>query len=83
MTPRELWIFSRAFRDRIRGETKARQSEIYCLASLIRSMVWAKHPPRFERVFPDSAGKKEMTDEQMKLQVLALNAAFGGTVTEA
>ena len=82
MTPRELWIYARAYRDRIRSEARAKRSEIYALASLVRSMVWAKHPPRFERVFPEDVRRKEMTAEQMKQQVLALNAAFGGRVTE-
>ena len=46
-------------------------------------MVWAKHPPKFERVFPQDRKQKEMTEEQMMQQVLALNAAFGGRVREA
>lgn len=83
MTPKELWIWSRAYRDRIRGEARARRVDIYNLASLIRSMVWAKHPPKFDRVFPEDTRPKEMTAEQMKEQVLALNAAFGGRIVEA
>ena len=82
MTPRELWIFSRAYRDRVRSEARAKRAEIYALAALIRSMIWAKHPPRFERVFPEDMRQKEMTDEQMKQQVLALNAVFGGKVVK-
>lgn len=83
MTPRELWIYSRAYRDRVRGEARVKHAEIYSLASLIRPMVWAKHPPKFERVFPQDRKQKEMTEEQMMQQVLALNAAFGGRVREA
>lgn len=82
MTPRELWVYARAYRNRVRSEARAKRSEIYALASLIRPMIWAKHPPRFERVFPEDVRRKEMNDEQMMQQVLALNAAFGGRVTE-
>ena len=79
MTPRELWIYSRAYRDRVRGEARVKHAEIYSLASLIRSMVWAKHAPSFEAVFPHDSAKKEMSDEQMYAQVRALNRLFGGT----
>ena len=29
MTPRELWIYSRAYRDRVRGEARVKHAEIY------------------------------------------------------
>jgi len=83
MTPRELWIWSRTYRDRIRDEARMRRVEIYTLSALIRSMVWAKHPPKFDKVFPDNRRRREMTDEEMKQQVLALNAMLGGRVREA
>ncbi len=83
MTPRELWIWSRAYRDRIRNEARARRSEIYTLASLVRPMIWSKHPPSFERAFPEDVRRnKKMTEKQMLQQAMALNAAFGGKVTE-
>ena len=61
----------------------AKPPEIYTLAGLIRTMVWAKHAPAYESVFPETARKKEMTDEQMYAQVCALNKLFGGNTEEA
>lgn len=40
-------------------------------------MVWAKHAPSFESVFPDKA-HKEMTDEEMYNMARSLNAMLGG-----
>ncbi len=79
MTPRELFLWSAAYRERLRDEARAKQIETYNLAGLIRSMVWAKHAPSLESVFPNAVRKKDMTDEQMYEQVKALNRLFGGT----
>jgi len=79
MTPRELWLWSKAYKERLQFETRMKQRETYNLAGLIRTMVWAKHAPSFESVYPAEAKKKEMTDEQMYAQVCALNRLFGGT----
>ena len=55
-------------------------ANIYSLASLIRSMVWSKHPPSFDRAFPGAreTSKREMTDDQMFAMVKGLNALYGG-----
>lgn len=79
MTPVELNIYARADVKRRREEQKLSQANLYSLAALIRSMIWSKHPPSYEKVFPDEKAKaKEMTDDQMYATVRALNALFGG-----
>ena len=79
MTPRELDFWLQAWREHLEDEARAQRRNIYNLASLIRTMVWAKHAPSFESVFPHDRIKKDMSDEQMYAQVLALNRLFGGT----
>lgn len=79
MTPGELNLYARAYAARRKAEQKVSQANIYSLAALIRSMVWSKHPPSYERVFPDQAPKpKQMSDDQMYAMVKGLNALFGG-----
>ena len=79
MTPAELNLYARAYVDRRREEQKIAQANLYSLAALIRPMIWAKHPPSYEKVFPDNKPEpKEMTDEQMYAMVKGLNALFGG-----
>lgn len=80
MTPAELNIYARAYGERQTQAQRLRTANIYSLAALIRSMVWSKHPPSFERVFPDAKPQKseEMTDEAMYAMVKGLNALFGG-----
>lgn len=81
MTPVELNIYARAYADQRKQEQRLQVANIYSLAALIRSMVWSKHPPSFDRAFPDAkANKKQenMTDDQMYAMVKGLNALFGG-----
>ncbi len=81
MTPAELNLYADAYVERRREALRLEQINLYNLAALIRPMVWSKHPPRLERVFPQATRKepqKEMTDEQMYAQVVALNRLFGG-----
>jgi len=79
MTPAQLRVYADTYVDTVRLERQRDERRIYNLAALIRTMVWAKHPPRFEAVFPpDPAETEPMTDEQMYDQVKALNALFGG-----
>lgn len=83
MTPAELNLYARAYVRRREDEERICQANIYSLASLIRTMVWAKHPPRFEKVFPEKKRKREpMTDEEMYARVVALNRLFGGEEVE-
>ena len=81
MTPAELNLYARAYAEQQTQAQRLRVANIYSLAALIRSMVWSKHPPSFDRAFPDARGKKkqeEMTDDAMYAMVKGLNALFGG-----
>lgn len=79
MTPRELSIWAKAYLERQDAERLAEKNRIYNLAALIRTMVWAKRPPSFEQVFPETAAPpKAMDDEEMFARVRSLNALFGG-----
>lgn len=82
MTPAELNIYARAYGEQQTQTQRLRSANIYSLAVLIRSMVWSKHPPSFDRAFPDTKAKtkkqEEMTDDAMYAMVKGLNALFGG-----
>ena len=82
MTPVELNIYARAYGERLKQEQRLQTANIYSLAALIRTMVWGKHPPSFERAFPgvknDTKQHEEMTDDQMYAMVKGLNALYGG-----
>ena len=78
MTPRELTYWLQAWREKMEDEARTQRRNTYNLASLIRVMVWAKHPPSYESAFPSDNTPKEMSDEQMYAQVRALNKLFGG-----
>lgn len=80
MTPVELNIYARAYVSRRKEEQQITQANLYSHAALIRAMIWSKHPPSFERVYPDSQPKQQdqMTDDQMYAMVKGLNALFGG-----
>ena len=69
--------------DREQTQTESERKRDYNLAVMVRAAVGAKRMPDYNRFFPEGAGqgeKKSMSDEQMYQQVLALNAALGGTV---
>lgn len=79
MTPVELNLYAEAYGARQERRQKLAQANIYALATLIRSMVWAKKPPSYEESFPEhSSAGETMTDEQMYTMVRGLNALFGG-----
>ena len=77
MTPRELRIWADAFLERQKQKQHERKTAIYNLAGITRAMIWSKHPPRYEDVFPEKAGP--MDDDQMFKTAQALNRLFGGT----
>lgn len=77
MTPAELNLYANTCAERRKAEQRLTQANIYSLAALIRPMIWAKHPPSFDRVFPEER-RGRMTDEQMYAMVKGLNALFGG-----
>lgn len=80
MTPVELNIYARAYAARHKDEQRLTQANMYSHAALMRSMIWSKHPPSFERVFADSQPRQteQMTDEQLFAMVQSLNALYGG-----
>lgn len=79
MTPAALNLYAQAYAKRRRDEQKLTQVNLYSLAALIRPMVWSKHPPSYERAYPEKkSDPEEMTDEQMYAVVRGLNALFGG-----
>lgn len=79
MTPAELHLYARAWAERRKAEQEAAQVNLYSLAALIRPMIWAKHPPSYERVFPVQTPEPQtQTDDEMYAMVRGLNALFGG-----
>lgn len=80
MTPVQLNLYARAWAERRQEEQRLAQVNLYSLSALIRSMVWSKHPPSFERAFPEHGQKQgAMDDGQLYETVKGLNALFGGT----
>ena len=80
MTPRELAI-------RVQGEQMKTQNQWTLMveqALLISRWVWKKRISHSEiekiTIIEKREKKKEMTDDEMLLQVKALNALFGGEV---
>ena len=83
MTPAAFRAYVQGCADREQTKTEYERHRDYNLAVLVRAAVGAKRMPDYHRFFPEGAGqseKKPMSDEQMYQQVLALNAALGGTV---
>lgn len=78
MTPRELLWLVDEYQKRNKDDAKISRSKLYTLAALVRTMIWSKRPPKYERVFPEDREKKEMTDDELYAQARALNALFGG-----
>ena len=60
------------------ADVREGRARIYGLAAAVRAMIWSKHPPSYERMFPKDRERKKMTDDEMYAQVRALNAMFGG-----
>lgn len=79
LTPMELITLIRAREEQNRDKARIRDIETYNLAGAVRAMVLSKHAPSFERMFPKSAHRAPMSDEQMFRQVQALNRMLGGT----
>lgn len=79
MTPAELQLYARAWAERSKAEQETAQVNLYSLAALIRPMIWAKHPPSYERAFPAQTPEPQaQTDDEMYAMVRGLNALFGG-----
>lgn len=84
MTPAELNIYARENLSRLQSDQRIRQQNIYALAALVAIMLSSKHIPRYEQIFREPAATKRetMSDEQIYEQVKALNALFGGEVSD-
>ena len=83
MTPAAFRAYVQGCADREQTQAESERKRDYNLAVMVRAAVGAKRMPDYHRFFPEGAGqseKKPMSDEQMYQQVLALNAALGGTV---
>lgn len=78
MTPAELNIHARAYATRQQARQEASQINLYSLSALIRTMIWSKHPPSYEKAYPKKNVSGQQSDEELYAQVRALNALFGG-----
>nr|DAO42506.1 MAG TPA: hypothetical protein [Caudoviricetes sp.] len=79
MTPAELVLLLRIYRQREENRRKEREADLYALACMTGQAVWGKLE-RYEVLFDrDRKHGREMTAEEMLDQVRALNAALGGT----
>lgn len=79
MTPAELVLLLRIYRQREENRRREREADLYALACMTGQAVWGKLE-RYEVLFGrDKKHDREMTAEEMLDQVRALNAALGGT----
>ena len=78
MTPAELNIYARAYATQQQARQEASQINLYSLSALIRTMIWSKHPPSYEKAYPKKNVSSQQSDEELYAQVRALNALFGG-----
>lgn len=84
LTPAVFRAFIDGYFDRQKEQADLQRVQNYNLAVMIRSAVWAKIQmpdySHFCKEGGDDGKPKIMSDEQMYQQVLALNAALGGSV---
>lgn len=79
MTPAQLNVYARARSEALAARQRLTEANLYNLATMIRGAVWGKHGlPPFEKMFPEAAPARSMSDEAMFRQVQALNKLFGG-----
>ena len=78
MTPNLFRIWGEARRKAIENRQEAEQANMYALACMIRTAVWGKRMPEYERIFR-KAQTRQMTDEEMFERVQVLNRLLGGT----
>lgn len=79
MTPAQLNVYARARSEALAARQRLTAANLYNLATMIRGAVWSKHGlPPFEKMFPEAASARSMSDEAMFRQVQALNKLFGG-----
>lgn len=79
MTPAQLNVYARTRSEALAAQQRLTAANLYNLAAMIRCAVWGKHGlPPFEKVFPEAAPARAMSDEAMFRQVQALNKLFGG-----
>lgn len=79
MTPAQLNVYARARSEALAARQRLTAANLYNLATMIRGAVWGEHGlPPFEKMFPEAASARSMSDEAMFRQVQALNKLFGG-----
>ena len=79
MTPAQLNVYARARSEALAARQRLAAANLYNLATMIRGAVWGKLGlPPFEKMFPEAAPARSMSDEAMFRQVQALNKLFGG-----
>ena len=79
MTPAQLNVYARARSEALAARQRLAAANLYNLATMIRGAVWGKRGlPPFEKMFPEAAPARSMSDEAMFRQVQALNKLFGG-----
>ena len=85
MTPAQLAIAAKGRTEMLQIAQRIAQANNYSLACLIRTAVWGKHMPSFDKI-ANAGGKPEapetMTDQQMLNALTAITRAYGGSVEE-
>lgn len=85
MTPAQLAIAAKARIDVLMLDQQIAQANNYSLACLIRTAVWGKKMPDFDKLTRQGRkpnNSEEMTDQQMLNSLTAITKALGGSVEE-
>lgn len=80
MTPAAFHAYVEGYLEEQKAAAELQRRQNYNLAVMVRAAIGSKHMPKYNRLFPEKR-KKQMSDEEMYQQVLALNAMLGGTVS--
>ena len=85
MTPRELWLCARGFRDAEHRRMRQRQELAYntavAVSTVLGSALGGSRIPEFEELFPKKGEEHAaMSEQEMLARVEALNTALGGSV---
>ena len=87
LTPRQLQRMTEAHNRREQAEARREQLLAYNTAALTVSFFSSglngKRLPEFEACFPEDAGGREMTDEDLIRQIVTINRLIGGNVQYA
>ena len=80
MTPAAFHAYVEGYLEEQKAAIEIQRRQNYNLAVMVRVAVGTKRMPEYKKFFPEKR-KKQMSDEEMYQQVLALNALLGGTVS--